>query len=110
VAYVDDARLALRSEFSDHLKQASLRQNIKASRWLVHDNHRWLVDERHRDGHPLLLSAAELMRISTHDLARVMQLRGGPCRTNSRLLPVSTEPVAGEHFADLVSDEHSGTK
>jgi len=110
VAYVHDARLASRSKLSDHFKQASLRQNIKASRWLIHDNDRWLVDERHRDGHPLLLAAAELMRISTHDLARVGQLCGSPCRTNSRLLLISTEPVAGEHFADLLSDEHSRTK
>ena len=55
----------LRLEVGDELEDLGLDRRVEPRGRLVHDEQAGVPRERHRDDHPLLHAAAELMRVAT---------------------------------------------
>ena len=107
MADINDRDGALLAETDDHVNQAILRQDVEPGCRLVHDDHLWLADEGHRDRHPLLLAAAQLVRITPQHLGLEWELRSFPGRPQRRL-PLGGRSVRIEHLLELITDRHPG--
>ena len=74
----------------------------RPGRRLVHDDHLRLADEGHRDRDPLLLAAAQLVRVAPQHLGLERELRSLPGRPQRRLSarrpkrPDRASPRAGD--------------
>ncbi len=106
----EDARPELLPEVRDELEHLRLDGGVEARGGLVEDEKRGVGGERHRDDHPLLHAARELMRVALHDRARVGDLHLaehllGPL---GGLLALAPEHL--EHLGDLAPDADRGVQ
>ena len=66
-------------------------------------------DERHRDHHPLLLPARELVRVAVQELRRRRQVHP-PQRLRDALVARLVRAVRAQHVADRVADPQRGVE
>jgi hypothetical protein len=75
VGHVDERDLALPYDFANDIQEPGLRRDVKPRGRLIHDHDARSTDERQRDRNSLLLTTAQLMRISSLERDIVRQLR-----------------------------------
>ncbi len=108
VAHVHGSDAVRRAEVAHRLEHVGLRGHVETGRRLVENDHARPVRERHRERHPLLLPARELVRVAPKErvVARQQHLAENLDDPRAPLRVRRAEPVLGERLLELLADAH----